>query len=74
MPPKLPRPCSTALGNDATPHKQEHWQAPVPSVLPVPLAIEVAGGGAAAVVAAGGAGGAAGGGAGGAVPDAVPFC
>ena len=72
MPPKLPRPCWTASGNDATPHKQEQEQAPVPSVVPLPLATDAAGGGAAAVVAAGGAGGAAE--AGGGVPLDVPFC
>jgi hypothetical protein len=27
-----------ALGNDATPQRHEHWQAPVPSIVPVPEA------------------------------------
>lgn len=74
MPPKLPMPCWAAIGNCATPQRQEHWQLPDPSVVPVPLAMEVAAGGAAATdVAAGGAAAAAEL-AGGAAPAAVPFC
>ncbi len=26
-----------ALGNDAAPQRHEHWQAPVPSIVPVPV-------------------------------------